>query len=107
MVKIVYVEPSGNARELDIKEGWSLMEGGIRNGVEGIVAECGGSCSCGTCHVYVDAADFARLPAPDEGELAMLGAVAAERRPTSRLSCQLRAHAAIAGLRLQVADRQY
>lgn len=107
MVKVVYIEPSGRAKELDVKEGWSAMEGAVRNGVEGVVAECGGTCSCGTCHVYVDAATYAKLPPPDEGESAMLQGVAAERRPTSRLSCQLQVKPAIEGIVLTVPDRQY
>ncbi len=107
MVKIVYVEPAGRLREVEVKDGWSAMEGAVRNGVEGIVAECGGTCSCATCHVYVDEPTYARLPPPDDIESAMLAATAAERRPTSRLSCQIRASESIAGIRLQIPERQY
>jgi len=107
MVKIVYVEPNGTRRELDIKEGWSVMEGAVRNGVEGIVAECGGTCSCATCHVYVDEATLAKLPPPDDIERAMLQGTAAERKANSRLSCQLRVSAGIDGIVLNIPDRQY
>ena len=107
MVKVVYIEPSGNRREVEVKEGWSIMEGAVRNGVEGIVAECGGTCSCATCHVYVDDVTFPKLPPPDDIERAMLESAAAERKPTSRLSCQIRASDKIAGITLQIPDRQY
>ncbi len=71
MTKIVYIEPKGNKREIEVKEGWSVMEGAVAC-VEGIVAECGGTCSCATCHVYVDEATYAKLPPPDDIERAML-----------------------------------
>jgi ferredoxin, 2Fe-2S len=66
------------------------MQVAIANHIEGIVAECGGNCACGTCHVYVAEADLRLLPPPSEVEHAMLDATAAERKDTSRLSCQIR-----------------
>jgi len=97
MPRITYIEPSGNKTEIDLPEGWSLMQGATSNGVEGIEAECGGSCACATCHCYVEShAD--RLPPPSETELSMLEHVAAERRPNSRLSCQLKASADLDGM---------
>ena len=106
MVHITYVEPSGTAKTIDVPEGWSLMQGATSNGVNGIVAECGGSCACATCHCYVDEARLADLPAPSQGELDMLDNVAAERRPTSRLACQLKATAALQGLVLHLPETQ-
>ena len=100
MARIVFTEPSGAEKAVDVTDGWSLMSGATAAGVEGIVAECGGSCACATCHCYVDAARAHELPPPGETELAMLGHVAAERRATSRLSCQLKAAAALDGLRV-------
>ena len=67
------------------------MQGATANGVDGIEAECGGSCACATCHCYVDEAQLRSSPAPAEIELAMLENVAAERRTNSRLSCQIKA----------------
>ncbi len=106
MVKLVYAEANGRVQELDVKEGWSVMEGAVRHGVEGIVAECGGTCSCATCHIYVDN-EGGIFPPPDEIELAMLDSVAAERKATSRLSCQLQVSAKAEGLRIDIPDRQY
>lgn len=107
MVMIIYVLPHGGRREVDVRAGMSLMEGAIREGIDGIVAECGGQCNCGTCHVYVEEARLAELPPISEFEEAMLGTVAAERRPNSRLCCQISATEALAGLAVGVPERQY
>ena len=106
MVQITYIEPSGNAVPVNVAEGRTLMKGATTNGVIGILAECGGSCACGTCHCYVEAARLSELPEPTEAELAMLDTVAAERRPNSRLSCQIKATAALEGLVLTLPDTQ-
>ncbi len=98
MVNIIYVEPSGNRHAVNVEEGWSLMQGALANGVDGIVGECGGSCACGTCHCYVEEGRFAELPAPSAGEIDMLDTVPAELRPNSRLACQIRATAGLEGL---------
>ncbi len=106
MAKITYVQPDGTAVTHDVTDGWSLMQGAVTHGVDGIVGECGGSCACATCHCYVEASRLGELPPPTEGELAMLEMVAAERRPNSRLACQLKASAALAGLVLTLPDTQ-
>ncbi|MEZ5729033.1 MAG: 2Fe-2S iron-sulfur cluster-binding protein [Burkholderiaceae bacterium] len=106
MARITYVEPTGERIEVDAADGWNLMQAAVTNGVEGILGECGGSCACATCHCYVDEAHLAELPPPDEGELAMLEMVTAERRPTSRLACQLKASATLDGLVLTLPETQ-
>jgi len=104
MAKITYIEPDGQRRELEVPDGWSVMEGAVDNGIEGIVAQCGGGCSCGTCHVYVLSGAAGE---PGEEELEMLELVAAERKPNSRLSCQLEVGPALDGLVVQIPDTQY
>ena len=106
MPQITYIEASGQETTLTLPEGWSLMQGATANGVEGILGECGGSCACATCHCYVQEGRLADLPAPSENELAMLANVAAERRPNSRLACQIKASAAIDGLRVSLPETQ-
>ncbi len=106
MANITYVQPDGETVTVAVTDGWSLMQGAMASGVDGIVAECGGSCACATCHCYVDEARLADLPPPSENEVGMLENVAAERRQTSRLSCQLKASAALEGLVLTLPDRQ-
>ena len=70
-------------------------------------ADCGGTLSCATCHVYVDPAWVERLPQPDLTELELMEGVAAERRPNSRLSCQILLTEALDGLTLEVPARQF
>ena len=89
MPKITYISHSGVSSVIDVPQGMSVMEGGVRNGIDEIVAECGGSCLCATCHVYVDEKWLSVLDPIGEDENAMLESTAAERLPNSRLSCQL------------------
>ena len=98
MANITFIEASGQSTTVALNDGWSLMQGATANGVEGILGECGGSCACATCHCYVDEARLYALPPASEAELQMLENVAAERRPNSRLACQLKASAALEGL---------
>ncbi len=86
--------------------GWSLMQGATANGIDGILGECGGSCACATCHCYVDEDYLADLPAASVGELDMLENVAAERRPNSRLACQIKVSPALDGLVLHLPETQ-
>jgi len=98
MPNITYIEPSGQAVTLSLPTGWNLMQGATANGVDGILGECGGSCACATCHCYVDPSHLGELPPPSEGELAMLTNVSSERRPNSRLACQIKVSEALEGL---------
>ena len=106
MPQITYVSHSGAKRTIDVPEGDSVMEGAIQNGVEGIVAECGGNCQCATCHVYVEEQCLPLLDAIDPDQDAMLGSTAAERRPNSRLGCQIKVSARLNGLVVHTPDRQ-
>jgi len=106
MTQITYIEPDGKAVTVNVTEGWSLMQAATANGVEGILGECGGSGACATCHCYVDEARLADLPPPSQSELDMLANVAAERRPNSRLSCQIKSSAAIEGLTVTLPETQ-
>jgi 2Fe-2S ferredoxin len=106
MPTIHYLLKDGSTKSVEAKAGTSVMENAIRANVRGIDAECGGCCSCATCHVYVADDFIARLPAPDEMEDELLEGVAAERRPGSRLSCQLQASVELDGLTVQVPETQ-
>ena len=90
MVKINFIEADGSETELDVQDGWSLMQAAVSNGVEGIEAECGGSCCCATCHCYVDEAYLDKLEAANDKELGMLEETVAERKDNSRLACQVK-----------------
>lgn len=106
MANITFIEASGQSTTVNLPDGWSLMQGATANGVDGILGECGGSCACATCHCYV-ADDFLDkvLPASDT-ELAMLDNVASERRPNSRLACQIKASADLEGMVVHLPETQ-
>jgi 2Fe-2S ferredoxin len=106
MTRVTCIEPDGKTVSLDIRDGWSLMQGAVSQGVQGIEAQCGGACSCATCHCYVDPAWVAKLPPPAEAESLMLTNVAAEQRATSRLSCQIHIEPGLEGLVVAFPDRQ-
>lgn len=89
MVAITFIEPDGDKHELDVPEGWNLMEAAVRNGVEGIDAECGGACCCATCHVYLDSRYMPSLPVPNVTEDELLDCTAEVCQDNSRLACQV------------------
>lgn len=106
MSMIHYVLKDATTKTIEAANGVSVMENAIRNNVRGIDAECGGCCSCATCHVYVDDVFLPLLDAPDEMEQELLDGVAAERRPNSRLSCQINVTPALDGLIVHIPARQ-
>src|SRR5262245_27958916 len=105
MAKITYVQFNGKEYVLDLTPGSSVMQGAVGNNVQGIIAECGGGCSCATCHVYVDEACVDKLPAKDETEESMLDAVC-DRQPNSRLSCQIKVTEELSGLVVRLPAKQ-
>ena len=106
MPKITYVHPNGTREVLDVPVGTSVMRGAILNGIDGIVAECGGEMMCATCHVYVEEDQLGRTPTQSEDEKAMLEFTASERRPNSRLSCQLVVTPELEGLVVYLPETQ-
>jgi 2Fe-2S ferredoxin len=86
MPTITYISPDGTRKEVEVENGYSVMEGAINNNIDGIVAECGGACACATCHSYIDEAWLDKIPPMDDMEDSMLDA-AFERKPNSRLTC--------------------
>lgn len=88
MVKILFIEHDGSEHPIEVKAGGSLMLAAVTNGVRGIDADCGGSCSCATCHVYVNEEWLDKLGPMEATEEAMLS-LSTDRKENSRLSCQL------------------
>jgi ferredoxin, 2Fe-2S len=107
MPRIVFVLATGERRTVDTHDRLSIMVTAIDNDIPGIAGECGGACACATCHVYVDRDDIQRVPAASLMEREMLDGVAAERRPESRLGCQIAVSDALDGLIVHIPDRQY
>lgn len=105
-ITLNYRTADGNVRTVDARVGDSIMETAIQNDIDEVVAECGGSLICATCHVYIDEQTAALFDEADDAELEMLDGVAAERRDGSRLSCQLTVVPELDGHTIDVPDRQ-
>jgi 2Fe-2S ferredoxin len=103
---VTYISYRGVESRIDVPVGDSVMEGAIKNSVDGIVAECGGACMCGTCHVYVDEAWLGRLVPIQEDENAMLDTTACPRQPNSRLGCQIPVRKDLDGLIVRTPETQ-
>jgi 2Fe-2S ferredoxin len=86
-MKILVVDQDGAQHELEGLDGWRVMEV-IRDWGLNIKAECGGSCTCATCHVWVDEAWYGKLPPASDDEEDLIFSTL-DQKPTSRLSCQI------------------
>ncbi len=106
-ITVHLVESNGTRHALAADVAQSLMRAAVAAGLDGIKADCGGMMTCATCHVYVENAWIARLPAPSHDEEGMLEMTAAPRRPTSRLSCQIALDSELDGLTVTMPDTQY
>lgn len=106
MPAITFIHSDGKSDRVEASDGESAMQAATRHGLDGILAECGGNAMCATCHVYVDDAWLARLPDIADDEDALLDGTASERRPNSRLSCQIHLTPVLDGLVLQLPERQ-
>lgn len=106
MPLVTFVDAQGSTTEVQASAGLSVMQAAVTNGLPGIAADCGGAASCATCHVYVDPTWLDRLSNPSEDEEAMLDCTASERRPNSRLSCQIPLSDELDGLVVMLPDRQ-
>lgn len=102
MAKFTLETRDGARSEIIGKDGATLMKLIRRSGVEELVAQCGGSCACATCHVYITLPDGVRMAPMGPGESRML-ATASDRNLTSRLSCQIKFDASLDGMHVRVA----
>lgn len=105
MTQVKYIH-DGDTEIIDGVNGDSVMMTAVQNGIDGIVAECGGSLSCATCHVYVDEDWFAKTGPACEDELEMLEGAMSPAGPTSRLSCQIELTDDLDGLVVRVPEEQ-
>lgn len=100
--KVIYVTADGSRRAIDAAVGDSVMATAVRNGVPGIIGECGGNRSCATCHVYVREEYRALVGPPNDFEDDLLDLGVSERREGSRLSCQIEVTAGLDGLTVDI-----
>lgn len=106
MPKIVYIEHSGKEHVVDAEVGKSVMQNAVENLIPGIIGDCGGACSCATCHGYLDGAWIGKVKAKEEGEELMLdGAMRVEEN--SRLTCQIMVTPDLDGLVVRLPVSQF
>jgi 2Fe-2S ferredoxin len=104
-LRVTFVQVDGTVREIDnIDPGRSVMEVAREHGVTGILADCGGSCSCATCHVLVDAQWTMMVGPPNDIEAALLDMVEGADATRSRLSCQIVLEPKLDGLQVTVME---
>ena len=102
---VVFTDHEGTDYRVDAPVGKSLMQVAVDNAVPGILGDCGGVCSCATCHGYVDAAFLDRLPPQSETEVFMLEGVP-DLRSNSRLCCQIRMQPELEGIHVDLPAEQ-
>ncbi|KLL12440.1 2Fe-2S iron-sulfur cluster-binding protein [Protofrankia coriariae] len=107
MPKVTFLRPNGDAIAVDVGDGTSVMQAAVAHGVTEIVAECGGTLACATCHVYVAEEHIDRLPPVSDDEQEMLDFTAAPRETGSRLSCQLPLGPDLDGIVVRCPETQY
>lgn len=87
---VTFVHANGTREDLEVSLGSSVMHAAVNAGIDGIVGECGGSAMCATCHVYISSDNEGKkLPQVSAVEDEMLNSTVSQRKPSSRLSCQL------------------
>jgi len=103
MPKVTFIEKSGAERVVDAPLGASLMEAAKRNDVQGIAADCGGCCICGTCHVYITPEWRAAVGERSDIEAATME-FSENVRGESRLACQIKLTQDLDGLVVRVVE---
>jgi 2Fe-2S ferredoxin len=105
MPTIKYILQDGSEHQVNVETGSSVMQGALDNMIEGIEAECGGFCSCATCHCYVDEPWLDKLSEPSDAEKEMLE-FTFDPMPNSRLSCQITVTDELDGLIVRLPEEQ-
>ena len=105
MAKITYITHNNEKHTVEIQNGLTVMEGAVQNDIPGIDADCGGSMSCATCHVYVKEDWYDKLSKKEMGEDDMLDQ-AYEPNSSSRLSCQIMVSDDLDGLSVHMPEKQ-
>ncbi len=106
MPQVKFIEFNGTEHVVDATNGDSIMAAATTNLVPGIDADCGGECSCATCHVLIDADWRAKLTPSSDAEESMLD-LNPDRSEESRLSCQIVMSDDLDGIVVKLPEFQY
>ena len=101
-MKIILTTRNGTELPVFFDPGTNLMEAIRASGVDELLALCGGSCPCATCHVFLDPNFAKELPPVSADEDDLLDS-SDYRNNTSRLSCQIELTGEHNGLRVTIA----
>lgn len=107
MAKIKFIEHNGTEHDVEVDSGLTIMQAAINNGVPGIIAECGGACSCATCHVQLDSDWYGKMDGPSDMENEMLEFAMGYVENSSRLSCQVKVSDELDGIVIRTPESQY
>ena len=107
MAKIKFIEHNGTEHDVEADNGLSIMQAAVNNGIPGIVAECGGACSCATCHVQLDKEWYEKTEAASDMENEMLEFAMGFVENSSRLSCQIKISDELDGIVIRTPESQY
>ncbi|MBU2979890.1 2Fe-2S iron-sulfur cluster-binding protein [Alteromonas sp. C1M14] len=107
MPNITFILPDDSQMTVTAIDGDSLMQTAVDNGIEQITADCGGCCSCATCHCIVDTAWVGKVTPPDKMETALLESAIDDCQPGSRLSCQITLSDDLEGLVVKVPESDW
>lgn len=105
MPTIIFVQPDGSKQSVHAEVGQSVMQAALNNQVPGILGDCGGSCSCATCHGYVEQDWAEHMPAAKSYENDML-TCAMDVTEHSRLTCQILVTPELDGLVIRLPTSQ-
>ena len=106
MPTVTYIQANVESHEVELEVGTSLMQGAVDNMIDGILAECGGCCSCATCHCYIEESWQDKVDPASDMETDLLDCVT-DPKDTSRLSCQIKVTDALDGLIVHLPESQF
>ena len=106
MIKVTFIAADGQTTTCEAEAGDSVMQVALANAIDGIVADCGGSMMCATCHCYVDSDWLEASGQRADGEDDLLECASSEVRPASRLSCQIKLSEQLDGLVVHLPESQ-
>lgn len=106
MPTVVFIDHNGETYTVEAPLNKSLMQVALDNAVPGILGDCGGSCSCATCHGYVQKPWADQLGPRSESEEFMLEGVP-DLQDNSRLCCQIRMTEELDGITIHLPEEQW
>jgi ferredoxin, 2Fe-2S len=106
VARITFIESDGREQRVEVRPGMTLMQGARNAQVDGILADCGGNCACGTCRVYIDPAFRHTVGEANELEAATIEAHE-DSGCGKRLACQIVITEALDGLVVRMPAKQF